>query len=477
MANKKSRITHGGKCLLFLVIVVLTQLIINLPKLTERGLWADELFTAGVIRYHPILTFSFERKVLTNIDLQDSFLTVKAGEQHPPLYDLILKVWAYCLNDSTFTLRLFSLLCLISSSAIFIGLAYKEQKKHHALYLSIALMLAALPVMQAYAIQARSYMFCVLLSSLILATVIRCRKRTEDFRILYILIAASFITHYYFALFTGALYLVAICYEMKYTRSIGRFSLVPILVVLVWGTLSYHSILFTAHGGAAWYKITLSESFASVVNSIYSYFGPFIYLGILTFLISVYQKKYTVLLGYLVLSISVLALALACSQAGIQHLRHFLFFVPWVLYLILAPLFSVVPQNFRLPAVIPLILVAYYAPIPQDVYPNEQYDKASRFIVDNWDANKTVYASWRANEVYYKYYLDDYSNGKIQLKMLSAESDVKLSCNSIAEENSPLFAHNSHKEVITEYLNCLPKGSEKVKKQFGNLVVVYSPGH
>ena len=469
------KLTREGKILLLLVVLVFSQLIANVPKLTERGMWSDELFTAAVIRYHPIFSLSFERKVLTNIDLPDSFLTVKAGEQHPPLYDLLVKAWAFCFGDSAFSLRLFSVVCLILSSTVFVRLAYTE-KQDQALYLSLALMLAVLPIMQAYALQSRSYMFCVLLSSLILFTVIKCKNSDKHFRLLYILIAASFITHYYFALFTGALYLIAICYEIKITRRITRFALVPILVILIWGWLSYHSILFTATGGVSWKTITLHQSFTNILESIYSYFGPFIFLGPLAFLVSVFRRQQFLVLGFVVFSVTVLALSIACSKAGIQHPRHFLFFVPWILYLVLAPLFSLMSERMKVPVVILLSLTAYSAPKPQLVYANEGYDAASRFIVENWGVQKRIYASWQANEAYYKYYLDDYSTDKRHLTMLSSNHDVESACVSIANENSPLFAHTSHKEIIVEYLKCLPKDSKKVTKRFGDVVVVYS-GH
>ena len=89
---------------------------------------------------------------------------------------------------------------------------------------------------------------------------------------------------------------------------------------------------------------------------------------------------------------------------------------------------------------------------------------------------KRIYASWQANEAFYKYYLDDYSTDKRHLTMLSSNHDVESACVSIANENSPLFAHTSHKEIIVEYLKCLPKDSKKVTKRFGDVVVVYS-GH
>ncbi|WP_139700366.1 hypothetical protein [Aeromonas caviae] len=62
-----------------------------IPTINERGFWSDELFTAAVVRYHPILDSQFERKTVMQIKMNDSFLTVKAGEQHPPMYDLSLR--------------------------------------------------------------------------------------------------------------------------------------------------------------------------------------------------------------------------------------------------------------------------------------------------------------------------------------------------------------------------------------------------
>lgn len=457
-----------------LCVLCVVQLVVSIPKLSERGMWSDELFTASLLRYHPLDSLSFERKQVTQINPADSFLTVKSAEQHPPLYDLALKVWGYFAGDSAFALRLFSLLCLILVSFVLIFVAFLYPEKR-LLLTTLALVLAVLPTTQVYAIQSRSYTFSVLVSTLVLCSIlVRARQpKSNSFRWVYLAIGISFATHYYMAVFTGLLYLLVIGYQFKVYREVSPSALVPATVVLVWGFFSYHSILSTAAGGVAWEPISFSESLLSMFSFLHDYLGLLIYLVLPSLVISAFKNRYLILTGYACVFVSILMLAIACSLADIQHPRHFIFFIPWVLYLILEPIFDVISTPIRWATSIIMIAGAIFAPPPENAFPHHGYDEAARFLVENWDAEQAIYGAWAANRSYYQYYLDDYSSDGRELTMLSNERDVDELCQQISKGSSPLVANLAHKKVIQGFTRCLRKHSEVTRQRFRNIVVIH----
>lgn len=118
------RCSNFGKVLelSFYFLIALCAIWKVIPTLDERGFWSDELFTAAVVRYHPILDSQFERKTVMQIKMDDSFLTVKAGEQHPPMYDISLKGWASLFGDSEISLRGFNIFVIaLTSITIFVS--------------------------------------------------------------------------------------------------------------------------------------------------------------------------------------------------------------------------------------------------------------------------------------------------------------------------------------------------------------------
>lgn len=225
-----------------------------IPTLDERGFWSDELFTAAVVRYHPIMESQFERKTVMQIKMDDSFLTVKAGEQHPPMYDISLKGWASLFGDSETSLRGFNVFVIaLASTTIFVSC---WRCKNYPLGILIAVTTLVMlwhPVTQSYATQARSYIFFLMLSLLCLLAFYKIKESDSNESmwrfIFYVFATMSFLTHYYMAVFIGAVYIFVAYSDLRERRY--ALPLIPIPFVFCWVFLSYHSLLFTASGGVA----------------------------------------------------------------------------------------------------------------------------------------------------------------------------------------------------------------------------------
>jgi len=83
---------------------------LRVHQLDQRSLWVDELFTLAIAQYHPFLPEEghpfFRRVQVKDIADGDTFLTAKAAEQSPPLYDLLEKATVNRLKSIESTARL-----------------------------------------------------------------------------------------------------------------------------------------------------------------------------------------------------------------------------------------------------------------------------------------------------------------------------------------------------------------------------------
>ena len=76
----------------------------------EQSLWADELFTLAIAKYHPFLPAAgqplYRQITVQQIGDGDTFLTAKASEQSPPLNDFLEKIPVSLLGTTEFAARL-----------------------------------------------------------------------------------------------------------------------------------------------------------------------------------------------------------------------------------------------------------------------------------------------------------------------------------------------------------------------------------
>lgn len=448
-----------------------------IPTINERGFWSDELFTAAVVRYHPILDSQFKRKTVMQIKMNDSFLTVKAGEQHPPMYDLSLKGWASLFGDSEISLRGFNIfLIALTSITIFVSCWRRKNYPLGTLISITTLVVLWHPVTQSYATQARSYTFFLMLSLLCLLAFNKIKEagRNESMWRLtfYTLATISFLTHYYMAVFIGAVYIFIAYSDLKQRRYV--LPLIPVPFVFSWIFLSYHSLLFTASGGVAWSQISYLQALQSMLHIIYGYFGV---SSILVALSSVYffcKRKTSETQVSICIAVSICVLAFVCKKSGILHPRHFIFIIPWCVYLMLNLTLSLSKNRFFVLAIASIIVfISPAAGTQASVYADEQYKEAAKLISEKYSGKDyRIYATWSPNEAYYRYYLENYASGHVSVDMLSSISDVDKTCSYINNNNVVLYAHHSHDDVINAFESCL---STFTRTNFDGVVVIAKP--
>ncbi|MCY9821483.1 glycosyltransferase family 39 protein [Aeromonas media] len=448
-----------------------------IPTLDERGFWSDELFTAAVVRYHPVMDSQFERKTVMQIKMDDSFLTVKAGEQHPPMYDISLKGWASLFGDSETSLRGFNVFVIALASIIIFLSCWRRKAYPLGILIAVTtLVMLWHPVTQSYATQARSYIFFLMLSLLCLLAFYKIKVAdSNEFMwrfTFYALATISFLTHYYMAVFIGAVYIFVAYGDLRERRYV--LPLIPVPFVFSWIFLSYHSLLFTASGGVAWSKISYLQALQSMLHIIYGYFGLSSILILFSVIYFLFKRKTSEIQVAICIAVSISVLAFVCKKSGILHPRHFIFIIPWCVYLILNGTLSLFNNKFTLLVVASLIVFISPSTGSQaNVYANEQYKEAAKLISEKYSGKGyKIYATWSPNEAYYRYYLENYASDHVSINMLSSISDVNKICSYVNNSNVVLYAHHSHNDVIKAFESCLPTYD---RKNFDGIVVIAKP--
>ncbi|MDB5850812.1 MAG: rane protein-like protein, partial [Rhodoferax sp.] len=95
---------------IFLVLLVVLGCFMRFHNIEKKSLWADELFTLSMAQYHPLVPEAgqpwYRATSVMDIRDGDTFLSAKAGEQSPPLQDLLEKASVHLLGSSDFAARL-----------------------------------------------------------------------------------------------------------------------------------------------------------------------------------------------------------------------------------------------------------------------------------------------------------------------------------------------------------------------------------
>lgn len=193
------------KTILILVLVLIIVAGFEVYNLEAISFWHDEAFSALLTQYN-------FKEMLYRIGL----------DVHPPLYYLLLKIWAMPLGDSVFSLRLFSVffgILTVLGVYLFTNEAFKNRGL--ALFCSVLVALSSFQIQ--HNMEVRMYTlgtFLVIISSYLLLRALR--SKNWKWWTLYVLTASACLyTHYYlfFSVFAQGLYVV------YYTFKESKFSI------------------------------------------------------------------------------------------------------------------------------------------------------------------------------------------------------------------------------------------------------------
>lgn len=416
--------------------------------LTAQGLWSDELFSVAALTQagagHP--WYDYVPKSFPEIRLSDSFLTWKAAENSPPLYEALLWLWSRLFGWSDFAVRsLSAVLGSLAPPLLFVGLRRALGVWPAA---AAALVFALSPAAVAYAQEARSYALLMLLSTLAVVRFVQYalapgaqRAQWGGFQCdvaLYVLLGYTHYTGLLLACGLAGMRFLLALWQRRGLREFVWLALLPALLA-PWVALNWRAMASAAGGQMAWFHYGWREGWSLMLPQSAEYFLPG--TGALPAALALVLLAWwgaraqgaanavpdaaarpgvtpaaptTPDLRWLLCSAFVALLALHFAwgvytffNAGVWHPRYFAAMLPLVMSL-WALLLSLAGRGRWLPSCALLVLCAVGLPTLQALYRGqwkEDYRGASRYIVDNTQGHPLVVATWMSNAAYFNHYL------------------------------------------------------------------------
>lgn len=170
-----------GKNAILVIGLLVIGVIYLLYGINHEGVWLDEAYTAAIVKL-PLLKI---------------WKTIGSHDTHPPLYYLLLRVHVLLFGDSDFTLRLFSVIGVVSSALLGIG----PLKRACGAETGIAYVFIVFitPITIVYAHEARMYTWAAFFvtGSVLYAYLAVMQKEPKDWVKYTLFTVAAMYTHYY----------------------------------------------------------------------------------------------------------------------------------------------------------------------------------------------------------------------------------------------------------------------------------------
>jgi len=213
-------------------IVFIAAAIVYCYNLTYSDIWIDEAFTKALVK-HPL----------------PRVFGLLAGDFHPPLYFLSLKLFTSVVGVSDFTIRFFSVLGVLCTLALGYGVGQRLFGKTGALY--FCLLILAIPMLASHARNARMYTWAsfAVTGVFLYAGLFMKTKARRDLLMLGLFTLMAAYLHYYalMAAFWANLYvfIVLLIARHKMWRSHLVVGLTAVALYLPW-LLALHTQMSTA---------------------------------------------------------------------------------------------------------------------------------------------------------------------------------------------------------------------------------------
>ncbi|MGH8497802.1 MAG: hypothetical protein ACRERV_03185, partial [Methylococcales bacterium] len=145
-----------------IIFIVLAGAALRLWQIGNKSLWSDELFSAGIITSKYLVPLEgadiFRRTNIFNIQDIDTFWTVKAADQSPPLFEFIGKIFTSVVGANEISIRLPSALASIFLLLFLAQECWKENNtKNSTIFFFTLLPTAFSAILIEYAQEGRAY--------------------------------------------------------------------------------------------------------------------------------------------------------------------------------------------------------------------------------------------------------------------------------------------------------------------------------
>ncbi|MEB0013425.1 GtrA family protein [Glaciimonas sp. Gout2] len=499
-------------------IVMCFGVFLRFYHLDKVGLWSDELFTvaAALDVGHGSSWLNFTPKVIPELNFNDSFITWKAADNTPPLFDLLVILWAKCFGSSDFVLRsLSAFLGALSPFIFFYGL--KKNVGYLSAFLGVTL-LALSPSAIIYSQEVRSYTLTLLLCTIATVRVTNHILQASNFPTdkkwtssiwvdvaIYVLMAYSHYTGLFMAGLFAGIYTLFVIFPSRRYFEITKFLIVP-LAIFPWMLLSKKAFIFSSHGGYAWGEYHLSQIITQMIPGTLNFLLPGYGVGFsvvwavfLMTCLTGYSEKQNWIFSLkhirerifdkkIILAILLIATILFLFLYSVYnaftskmwHPRYFLVALP-VIYCSFSLLFSASKLKELLSIILTIIisilsLIGIFNYFYKDNSYKEEYREGADFIANNIKDDSVILLNWPANEAYYRHYLDKLlpkTGLKYTYKPVANYDDVKKICASDQKKGRSFFVfqHQDQTPLFQELDRC--SGMVKIAGQKFRGVLVY----
>jgi hypothetical protein len=444
--------------------------------LGTRSLWSDELFTMAIAQYHPIVPEPgqpwFKRITIMQISDGDAFLTAKAGEETPPLHDLIVKASVNLLGATEFAARLPAAVasCVLLAWFAWFAVTHPDARIRRTLLWAL-LLLTLSPSLLTYSHDARAYSLGTsLLGMAGLLWMLRWRMgwrrwSPPGWGEIALFTLATY-THYNAAALV-ALLLGADAVMATLNRSLvaWRRLLVVGAAFCVWLFFGAHTILYTAGGEVAWGEHSMSENVVRAITDATASLHP-PWLAFVLLLCGVQlavhvsrrwsppRGEVRALLCLFILMVAYVAIAgTVAAKTGMADPRYYLFIVPAALVAFSLVLVQLEQRWQVVSAAIVIVIVALALPEMRSPAFNfhEAYREMTEFAVADTDEDVVYLFPWAPNRDVYRYYLDRLrgEDSRSHMVAINGKEDVARVCERLRSvRHVVVVAHVSGRERI-----------------------------
>jgi uncharacterized membrane protein len=479
-------------CWLLLLLVV--GGVLRMQGLERKSLWADELFTVNVALHHPLVPAAqqpwYRATSVLDIREGDTWLSVKAGEQSPPLFDLIEKASVQALGPTEFAARLPSALAACLLLVWVAAFAWLQRGTWLGRVLAWALLLLALhPGLIAYAQEARAYSLGASLVGMALVLWLqRWQHGLVGWRALgwgeMALWLAACYTHYNAAVLVALLLLPDAWMATRRRSAAAWLRLGTLgLLFMAWVAINARTILFTASGGVAWPRGSLADYVESVCRDVPNMLhAAWLAAALVLATFALLQRRLRAerldpVHGRLAWAVSGLVLAYAVAaalvayKAGMGHPRYYIFAVPVAMVAVAMVCAQLRGRWVVLAAVLLIGLLSRTPPLKGTVlHGEEDFHGMVRAAVQASDAQTVFLYPWAPNRYLYRLYLDRYlqTDSRPRLESISQAGEVAQVCARLRQfSNVVVMAHLSQPSLIDAvYAQCGTQWPQRERRMF-----------
>lgn len=444
---------------IFIFLPIILIFVYKLYNMIIFGLSSDELFSVGISTH--ILSnglFPIEFKHFVELNLNDTFMTWKAADQSPILYESVLAIWLLILGDTDVNAKLLSLIFFLIS----IVFSYKYLLKDESFMFKVTFFCFMIftPVLIAFSVEARTYMM-VFMFSIFLLYQIKCTvltngihlKSNKNILINFVLLLFISFSHYYgfiLAMIILMMYVYLIFKSSLFDKKYLLFLVIPLCVISYIIFFNKLGVEYASSGNLAWStNLNLFSLTTKMFEVLYGVIGTsMLFCIFIMFAIFSYDNKENKLfdiLSIIFLLYTLVYIALTLKN-GTYHIRHYIFILPFIFFI-----FSyIVDKDYKYFIVISIILSFSFVNLKN--YPftgHENYKKAGLLVSEEFKKSNNeinVITTWCPNQSFYYYYLKN-DMPKNKISCINTLGDFKNHEKTIS---NPFIieAHVGHKPLI-----------------------------